>query len=106
MAVNMMMVDGVDGEEDNDCGGNDDIDDASGDVDCDDVKENLRHNGVLVAMQLTHSRPALPRYLGSMSSSSPSSSPSSWASSSPSSKSSSFILRTTLNPGHPWVGGC
>ena len=63
MAVNMMIVDGVDGEEDND-----DIDDVSGDVDsdgdCDDVKGNLRHKGVLVAMQLTHSRPALPRYLG------------------------------------------
>ena len=97
MAVNMMMVDGVDGEEDNDGGGNDDIDDVSGDVDsdgdCDDVKGNLRHKGVLVAMQLTHSRPALPRYLGSMSSSSLS-------------ISSSFIHCTTLNPGHPWVGGC
>ena len=74
-----MMVDDVDGEEDNDGGGNDDIDDVSGDVhsdgdgDCDDFKENLRHNGVLVAMQLTHSRPALPRYLRSMSSSSSSS---------------------------------
>ena len=106
MAVNMMMVDGVDGEEDNDGGGDDDIDDVSGGVDsdgdCDDVKENLRHNGVLVAMQLTHSRPALPRYLGSMSISSPSSSPSSWASS----WAFSFIHCTTLNPGHPWVGGC
>ena len=72
-----MMVDDVDGEEDNDGGGDDDIDDVSGDVDsdgdCDDAKENLRHKGVLVAMQLTHSRPALPRYLRSMSSSSSSS---------------------------------